>query len=149
MMREVPGIRRISAAATLAAVLLGLAAAPAGAQTPPARPVSTTPGDLSAPGNARPDTLVVRPKTGETVTFRLPKSGLLFINSLIPWAIMGAKESAGVEVKFDPRGISIQHVAPDAPVRLSFTLRLIDGRTITVNVRTANTRYKTGYAIIS
>jgi hypothetical protein len=150
MMREVLGILRISGwGAALVAGLLAVAAGPAAAQTPPARPASATPGDVSIPGNARPDTLVVSPKNGETVTFRLPKQGLLFINSLTPWAVTATKENAGVEVHFDVRGISIQHIAPDIPARLSFTLRLIDGRTITVNVRSINTKYKTGYAIIA
>jgi len=136
-----------------AALALALGAAPScWAQLQPASaPTTGGPADNSAPGNARKDTQVLHPKDGDTVTVRLPKQGLLFIGSLIPWAVTGGKEAPALVVKFDPRGIQIQHTGgtEDGPAKVSFTLRLVDGRTITVNVRTGNTKYKVAYAVIT
>lgn len=132
---------------------LALGAAPAcWAQAPKApAPAAGGPSDLSTPGNARPDTKVLHPKDGETISVRLPKQGLVMISSLIPWAVTGEKEGHEIAVHFDPRGIWIHHTggADSGITRVSFTLRLIDGRTITVNVRTGNTKYKIGYAVIT
>jgi hypothetical protein len=137
---------------SLCAGLLALAALPAWAQTPPAQNAALTgPNkDVSIDGNARQDTQVLQPKNGETISIRVPTQGLLFIGSLIPWAINGEKEAAGFVIKFNPRGISIQHIAGSAanPAKGSFTLRLLDGRVITVNIRTGHTKFQTAYAII-
>jgi len=137
--------------------LLALAALPAWSQTAPAQgagqsaALSSGPGkDLSVDGNGRPDTQVLHPKDGETVSVRLPTEGLLFISSLTPWAVTGGKEAPLLVVKFTPRGIAIQSIGGSGslPAKVSFTLRMLDGRTITVNVRTGNTKYKVGYAVI-
>jgi hypothetical protein len=135
-------------------LVLALGAAPAcWAQAPKApAPAAGGPSDLSAPGNARPDTKVLHPKDGETISVRLPKQGLVLVESLIPWAVTGEKKVAPeLAIKFEPRGIWIQHTggADSGIARATFTLRLIDGRTITVNVRTGNTKYKIGYAVIT
>jgi len=135
------------------AFALALGAAPgcwAQAQTASA-PATGGPSDASVPGNERKDTKVLHPKDGETISVRLPKQGLLMISSLIPWAVTGEKAGHELSVRFDPRGIRIQHTggADSGIARASFTLRLIDGRTITVNVRTGNTKYKIGYAVIT
>ena len=114
-------------------------------------PATGRPADVSIAGNARKDTQVLQPKDGDTVTIRLPKQGLLFIGSLIPWAVTGEKEAHELVVRFDPRGIRIQHTGgvESNGAKLTFTLRLVDGRTITVNVRTGNTKYKVAYAVIT
>jgi hypothetical protein len=137
-----------------AAVLaLALAAAPAAwAQTQQASaPAAGAPTDASVPGNARKDTRVLNPKNGDTITLRMPKQGLIFIGSLIPWAVTGEKEAHELVIRFDPRGISIQHIggSDSSGAKVSLTLRLVDGRTITVNVRTGNTKYKIAYAVIT
>jgi hypothetical protein len=114
-------------------------------------PAAGQPTDASVPGNERKDTKVLRPKDGETISVRLPKQGLLFISSLMPWVVTGDKEGHELVVRFDPRGIWIQHTggSESSGTKASFTLRLIDGRTITLNVRTGNTKYKIGYAVIT
>jgi len=140
--------RTARAAWCAAGLALALALAPAcRAQTQPA----SAPADLSVPGNARKDTQVLQPKNGDTISVRLPKQGMLFIGSLIPWAVTGGKEAHELVVKYDARGIRIQHIggSEDAPAKVSFTLRLIDGRTITLNVRTGNTKYKDAYVVIT
>jgi hypothetical protein len=116
-----------------------------------AAPAAGGPSDASVPGNERKDTKVLHPKDGETISVRLPKQGLLLISSLIPWAVTGEKQGHELSVRFDPRGIRIQHTGGSESdgTKASFTLRLIDGRTITVNVRTGNTKYKIGYAVIT
>lgn len=107
-------------------------------------------GLIGGPARAddRPDTTVLHPKDGEVLSVRLPTQGQLFIVSLIPWAVTGGKEGQGLEVNYDVRGIQISHLGND-PSKVSFTLRLVDGRTITLNVRTANMKIKTAYAVIA
>src|SRR5260221_1885312 len=100
--------------ATLAGVLLALPvlaqapappsaakapAPPSGAQpaSPPAAASgdpSTASQDFSRTGAGRRDTVVRRPKDGDTISVRLPLQGQLFINSQVPWAVTGGKESA-------------------------------------------------------
>lgn len=130
------------------------AAPPSGAQAP--SPPAATPGDpnsgttdFSRTGAGRRDTVVRRPKDGDTISVRLPLQGQLFINSQIPWAVTGGKESSELRIEYDVRGISVQHIGTGSgSARARFNLRLVDGRTITINVRTAGTKYKVGYAII-
>jgi hypothetical protein len=104
--------------------------------------------DFSREGTTRRDTQVVRPKDGETVTVRLPKQGTALIASQIPWAVTGGKETPELEVEYDVRGIRVHHLGT-GQAKISFNLRLLDGRKITVNVRTANTKYNVGYVIIT
>lgn len=104
--------------------------------------------DYSRDGTARRDTVVLRPKDGDRVSVRLPKQGVVTIASQIPWAVVGGKKGTDLEVEFDVRGIKITHTGSGS-TRISFDLRLIDGRTVTVNVRTATTKYQVGYAIIT
>jgi hypothetical protein len=138
------GSKQLAGLAFLAAALAVL---PAAAQT-----ADTARKDASAPGAARKDTQVLHPKDGETISVRLPLQGQLFINSLIPWAVTGGKESSELVIKYDVRGVAIQHIgAHDTDgAKASFILRLVDGRTITVNVRLArNVKYKIAYAVIT
>jgi hypothetical protein len=131
----------------LAFLAAALAVLPAAAQT-----AGAPRKDASAPGAERKDTQVLHPKNGETISVRLPLQGQLFINSLIPWAVTGGKESPELVIKYDVRGVAIQHIgAHDTDgAKASFTLRLVDGRTITVNVRLARgAKYKIGYAVIT
>ncbi|MBV8168061.1 MAG: hypothetical protein JO021_14795 [Alphaproteobacteria bacterium] len=135
-----------------ALALLGLAAtgatmsARAQQATPPTNPGAAK--DFSRDGTMRRDTQVLRPKDGETVSVRLPKQGTAVIASQVPWAIIGGKESPELSVEFDPRGIKVHHTGA-GQARLSINLRLLDGRKITINVRTANTKYPAGYLIIT
>jgi hypothetical protein len=140
------------------ALLLTLGTAPAWAQAQPTTAPSTNPpgpgngrNDPSRPGTERKDTQVLHPKNGDTISIRLPKQGLLYIGSLIPWAVTGGKEAGEVVIDYDVRGIRIQHIggSESSGAKMSFTLRLVDGRTITLNVRTGNTKYKIGYAVIT
>ena len=142
---------RCALRAAVLALVLGTAPACWAQLQSTAAPATGRPADASIPGNARKDTQVLQPKDGDTVTIRLPKQGLLFIGSLIPWAVTGEKEAHELVVKFDPRGIRIQHTGgvESNGAKLTFTLRLVDGRTITVNVRTGNTKYKIAYAVIT
>ena len=149
----------------LIAALGALGAAPLHAQTPEAPPAAktaaTTPAatpatpnpeankDFSVTGNGRKDTIVLRPKNGDTLSIRLPIEGQVFVNSLIPWAVTGGKQSKQMEVMFGVRGLEVQHTGNTGGAKASFTLRLIDGRTITINVRAVNAKYKVGYAIIT
>jgi hypothetical protein len=104
--------------------------------------------DFSRDGHNRRDTVVLRPKDGETVTVRLPKQGTAVIASQVPWAVTGGKEDPSLDVEYDVRGIRVHHIGT-GQARLSLTVRLIDGRKITINVRTANTKYPAGYLIIT
>ncbi|MBI3513308.1 MAG: hypothetical protein HY060_04485 [Proteobacteria bacterium] len=154
------GLELIGMMAALAGVLLALPvlaqapAPPSGAQ--PAAPPGAAPGDPSTPsqdfsrtGAGRRDTVVRRPKDGDTISVRLPLQGQLFINSQVPWAVTGGKESSELRIMYDVRGIELQHIGTGSgSARARFNLRLVDGRTITINVRTAGTKYKVGYAII-
>jgi hypothetical protein len=150
----------------LIAALSALGAAPSRAQTPPTQsaaaqpapaqpaPAAATPGpnaskDFSVTGNGRKDTVVLRPKDGDTLSIRLPIEGQVFVNSLIPWAVTGGKPSKQMNVNFGVRGLAVQHTGNEGGAKASFTLRLIDGRTITINVRAVNAKYKVGYAIIT
>jgi hypothetical protein len=157
-------------AGLIAALLTAtLAAGPAAAQAPtpapapgatapaPATPpVGLAPGDVnstiqdfSRTGAERRDTIVRRPKDGDTISVRLPVQGQVFINSQVPWAVTFGKESAELHIEYDVRGIAIQHTGGSVgSARATITVRLVDGRTVRINIRTANTRYKIGYAII-
>jgi hypothetical protein len=129
-----------------------LAQAPAPAAAPaPATAAATGSAtqDMSRTGAARKDTIVLRPKDGDTLSIRLPVQGQVFINSQIPWAVTGGKESKQLRVFYDVRGIEVQHTGSEGGAKASFSLRLIDGRKITVNVRTVPAKYKVGYAIIT
>ncbi len=139
--------------AALALLGLGAVAAPlaaraqqAGRSDPRSDPGAAK--DFSREGLNRRDTVVLRPKDGETVSVRLPKQGTAVIASQVPWAVIGGKESAELEVEYDVRGIRVHHIGTGQG-RLTVNLRLIDGRKITVNVRTANTKYPAGYLIIT
>ncbi len=126
------------------------AAVPAAAQTPAATAnPAGSPKDFSVTGNGRKDTLVLRPKDGDTVTVRLPVQGQIFVSSLIPWAVTCGKQAKQLLVFFDVRGMEVQHTATEPGARATFQLRLIDGRRITVNIRTVNAKYKVGYAVIT
>ena len=163
MIGENPRIRRISTrragwrAGLAAVLLLTLGTAPVWAQTSPATPAAAPPSaagdrkDASIAGNARSDTQVLHPKDGDTLTIRLPLRGHLIISSLIPWAVTGGKETAELVVAYDVRGIDIIHTGGTESngAKVSFNLRLVDGRKITVNVRTGNTKYKIGFAVIT
>ena len=104
--------------------------------------------DFSRDGAGRRDTQVLRPKDGETVSVRLPKQGTAVIASQMPWAVIGGKESPDLEVEYDVRGIRVHHTG-SGQARLSINVRMLDGRKITINVRTANTKYPAGYLIIT
>jgi len=148
----------------LIAALTALGAAPSHAQAPAqSTPAAATPAPAAAPaapnpdaskdfsvtGNGRKDTIVLRPKDGDTLSIRLPIEGQVFVNSLIPWAVTGGKPSKQMEINFGVRGLAVQHTGNEGGAKASFTLRLIDGRTITINVRAVNAKYKVGYAIIT
>jgi len=149
----------------LIAALSAFGAVPGHAQAPPAQaaPAAAAPApaaaraapnpdaskDFSVTGNGRKDTIVLRPKDGDTLSIRLPIEGQVFVNSLIPWAVTGSKPSKQMEYHFGVRGLAVQHTGNEGGAKASFTLRLIDGRTITINVRAVNARYKVGYAIIT
>lgn len=124
-------------------------AAPPSAAPAPAGAPDSAKQDVSSPGTARKDTLVLRPKDGDTITVRLPVQGQVFINSLIPWAVTGGKEAKQMRVFFNVRGLEVQSMATEGGAKASFSLRLSDGRRITVNVRTVPAKYKVGYAIIT
>ena len=124
--------------------------APAAAPAPaPAGNPDSAKQDMSRTGAARKDTLVLQPKDGDTLSIRLPVQGQVFINSQLPWAVIGGKQSKQLRVFYDVRGIEVQHTGTEGGAKASFTLRLIDGRKITVNVRTVPAKYKVGYAIIT
>jgi hypothetical protein len=154
-------VRWLGAIGLMAALgALGAGPGSAQAQTPapspaaaPAEAAPGTPGatkqDFSRTGNGRKDTVVLRPKDGETISVRLPVNGQVFINSLLPWAVTGGKGSKQMRVYYDVRGIEVQHTGNEGGAKASFTLRLIDGRTVTVNVRTVSAKYKVGYAVIT
>jgi len=141
---------RWSRRAALALLGLGAVAAPVSAWAQQATPQAAPGGakDFSRDGTSRRDTQVLHPKDGETVSVRLPKQGTAVIASQMPWAIIGGKESPDLEVEFDVRGIRVKHTG-SGQARLTLNLRLLDGRKITVNVRTANTKYPAGYLIIT
>jgi hypothetical protein len=128
--------------------------APGAAPTPPAAPPA--PGspaggegrkDFSRDGAGRRDTQVVRPRDGETVSVRLPKQGQAMVVSQVPWAVTGGKEGPELVIEYDVRGIRVLHTG-NGQARATFNLRLIDGRNVTVNVRTGNAKYQVGYLVI-
>jgi hypothetical protein len=153
------GWRRFGAIATLGGALVATPAlaqtqtptpsrpAPAPGQAPGQTPAA--PDDMSRTGTQRPDTVVLHPKDGETLSVRVPIQGQLIIGSLIPWAVTGGKGNHAFEVFYDVRGIEVQHIGNTGGTKASFILRLLDGRQITVNIRTARAKYKVGYAIIT
>jgi hypothetical protein len=136
--------------AALALLGLGALGAPLAARAQQAgqRAAPGAAKDFSRDGAGRRDTVVLRPKDGETVSVRLPKQGTAVIASQVPWAVIGGKESPELEVEYDVRGIRVHHIGT-GQARLSIELRLVDGRKITVNVRTATTKYPAGYLIIT
>ena len=133
--------------AALALLGLGAVGAPLSAWAQQPTPQAATK-DVSRDGAARRDTQVLRPKDGETVSVRLPKQGTAVIASQMPWAVIGGKESPDLEVEYDVRGIRVHHTG-SGQARLSINVRMLDGRKITINVRTANTKYPAGYLIIT
>jgi len=158
-------VRRPFVSIGLIAALGALGTLPGHAQTPAATTPGTTPGaspaaapagssdsakkDVSLPGTERKDTIVLRPKDGDTISVRLPIQGQVFIDSLIPWAVTGGKPSKQMEVFFGVRGIGVQHTGTEGGAKASFTVRLIDGRTLTLNIRAVRAKYKVGYEIIT
>lgn len=127
----------------------GQTPAPAQAAQPPGAPTPEGEArkDFSRDGAIRRDTQVVRPKDGETVSVRLPKQGQAMVVSQIPWAVTGGKEGPELFIEYDVRGIRVVHTGTGQG-KATFNLRLIDGRNITVNVRTANAKYPVGYLVI-
>jgi hypothetical protein len=148
---------RFKLLAGLTVLALTLAALPAAAQTAAGPAGASRPDgsrkDASRDGTARKDTVVLHPKSGDTLSVRLPAQGQVMITSLIPWAVTGAKEATPeLVVTYDVRGIQIQHIGArgGTGAKASFTLRLVDGRTITVNVRTTpNAKFQISYAVIT
>jgi hypothetical protein len=157
------------AALSVLGVLPGHAQTPAPAATAPSTTPATTAGtpakaspgatpagssdaakkDVSLPGTERKDTIVLHPKDGDTISVRLPIQGQVFIDSLIPWAVTGGKQSKQMEVFFGVRGMGVQHTGNDGGAKASFTVHLIDGRTLTFNIRAVRAKYKVGYEIIT
>jgi len=151
-----PGHAQTPASATAASATPASATpAPAADQTAAATPTATPDGsnsakqDVSITGNGRKDTIVLRPKDGDTISVRLPIQGQVFIDSLIPWAVTGGKPSKQMEVFFGVRGIGVQHTGTEGGAKATFTIRLIDGRTLTLNIRAVRAKYKVGYEIIT
>jgi hypothetical protein len=133
-------------------------AAPAGSAQPPAATPGATPTpagnpdtdgrkDFSRDGLSRRDTQVLRPKDGDTISVRLPKQGQAMVASQVPWAVTGGKQTPDLQVEYDVRGIRVIHTGT-GQARVSFNLRLVDGRKLTVNVRTAVAKYPVGYLVI-
>jgi hypothetical protein len=131
--------------------MLAIGAGPSLAQSPKDPKPGSDKRGLTNPDDptSRKDTVVLHPKDGETISVKLPKQGQLFIVSQIPWAVTGGKiKATDLIINYEVRGIEVQHIGTNN-AKASFTLRLLDGRTITVNVRTTKAKFNVGYAVIT